>query len=339
MQNILKMPEFDLQLFNGAAAGAAAGGEGASGGGVQGTEGALSKADTNRRSGGSRRSRSGEYANVIFGKQDAAQTGSATDPAAGGNGEGNANKSGFSTTSDALEAKRKAFADLVDGEYKDQFTERTQQIINRRFKEVKGLEDSLSAQKPILDMLLQRYGISDGDMKKLQTAIEEDTGYWQEAADQAGMTVEQYKNLKKLERENAEFLRERQRQAGEQQAQQQFQKWMHEAEGMKGLYTGFDLRAELANPEFQKLLKAGISMQQTYELIHMDEIKAAAAKNAAQATSKQMQANIKAKASRPSENGTSSNSAAIVKNDVHSLSKADRAEAVRRALMGEKISF
>jgi len=108
---------------------------------------------------------------------------------------------------------------------------------------------------------------------------------------------------------------------------------------MKDMYPGFDLRTEIQNRDFQGLLKSGIPVQKAYELVHMEEIKAAAARNAAQTASAQMQANIKAKQSRPSENGTSSQSAVIVKNDVHSLSKADRAEAVRRAMRGEKIRF
>lgn len=329
--------KFDLQLFNdGGAAGAAApAGEGAE----QTSENALAKADTNRSRGSSRRGRSGAYDNVVFGKQDAAD-GATVGSDAGNNAVANGNKSGISTTSDTLEARRKAYQDFVDSpENKDIHTETIQRIIDRRFKEVKGMEQSLSAQKPILDMLMQRYNIADGDMTKLQSAIEEDTSYWQEAADKEGLTVEQYKAMQKLQRENAELQKMRQRQQGEQQAQAQLAKWMQEAEGMKDMYPGFDLRTEIQNREFQGLLKSGIPVQKAYELIHMEEIKQAAARNAAQTASAQMQANLKAKQSRPSENGTSSKSAAIVKNDVHSLSRDDRAEAVRRALRGEKISF
>ena len=328
--------KFDLQLFNdGGAAGAAApAGEGAE----QTSENALAKADTNRSRGSSRRGRSGAYDNVVFGKQDAAD-GAAVGSDAGNNAVANGNKSGVTTTSDTLEARRKAFDDMIGGEYKDIYAEKFQEAFNRRFKEVKGMEQSLSAQKPILDMLMQRYNIADGDMTKLQSAIEEDTSYWQEAADKEGLTVEQFKAMQKLQRENAELQKMRQRQQGEQQAQAQLAKWMQEAEGMKDMYPGFDLRTEIQNREFQGLLKSGIPVQKAYELIHMEEIKQAAARNAAQTASAQMQANLKAKQSRPSENGTSSKSAAIVKNDVHSLSRDDRAEAVRRALRGEKISF
>ena len=338
MRNNINWPKFDLQLFNGAAAGGAAGGEGAAAGAPQASEGTLAKAETNRSRGGSRRGNSGAYDNVVFGKQDAAE-GTDVGSVAGNTAEANGKKSGVTTTSDTLEARRKAFDDMIGGEYKDIYAEKFQEAFNRRFKEVKGMEQSLSDQKPILDMLLQRYNIADGDMKKLMTAIEEDTSYWEEAADKEGLTVEQYRAMQKLQRENAELQKLRQRQQGEQQAQAQLAQWMREAEGMKDMYPGFDLRTEIQNREFQGLLKSGIPVQKAYELIHMDEIKAAAARSAAQTASAQMQANIKSKASRPSENGISSQSAVIVKNDVHNLSKADRAEAVRRAMRGEKIRF
>ena len=337
MRNTYKLPEYDLQLFNGAAAGAAAGGE-AGDGAAQESEGALPKAGTNRVPGSSRRAKTGAYDNVVFGKQGDDPAVEAATRSAAGSSEGNA-KNGVSTTSDALEAKRKAFQDLIEGEYKDQYTESFQKAFNRRFKETKGMEDSLAAQKPIIDMLMQRYKIEGGDMAKLQSAIEEDNSYWEQAAEESGLTVEQYKAMQKLERENAELKAIRQRQAGEQQAQAQLAKWMQEAEGMKDLYPGFDFRAEIGNREFQGLLKAGVPVQKAYELIHMDEIKEATARNAAQTASQQMQAKIKSKAARPSENGTSSQSAVVVKSDVHSLTRADRAEVIRRAQRGEKISF
>ena len=344
MQNTLSaLFKFNLQLFNGGAAGASAGGEGAAAEGTaQVSENALPKADTNRRSGGSRRGRSGAFENVVFGKQDAAGTETTPSSDAGSNqGEGNANKSGVSTTSDTLEAKRAAFEKLIGegGEYRDVFTERTQQIINRRFKDGKLQEQTIADQKPIMDILMQRYNIENGDAKALLKAIEEDNTYWESAAEEHGMTVDQFKKMKQMERESAELHAMRQKRAADEHAQQQLANWMRQAEGLKEMYPGFDFRAEIGNRDFQDLLRAGVSVQQAYELIHMDEIKQAAAKSAAQTASAQMQANLKAKQSRPAENGTNSKTAVIVKNDVSKLTRAERAEIARRAQYGEKITF
>lgn len=343
MRKTTKLLDINLHLFDGAAGGAGSGATAGSAGesAAQSVESNLPKAETNSRRGSSRRSRSGAYDNVVFGKQEEATSSeTATAPVAEGNkGEGNANKSGVSTTSDTLEAKRAAFKELIEGEYKDQYTEMFQQAFNRRFKEVKGLESDLSEQKPIIDMLSQRYNIGDGDMKKLLNAIEQDNAYWEDAAEEAGLTVEQYKAMQKLERENAELKRMRQRQQSEQQAQQRLNAWYAEGEKVKEVYPGFDFRKESENKEFLGLLRANVPVKQAYELIHMEEIKAAAAKSAAQSAGEQMVAKLKTKASRPLENGTSTQSAVIVKNDVSNLSRADRAEIVRRAQRGEKITF
>lgn len=333
-----KLLKIDLTLFDGGAAGAAP--AGGTGGEAQANESALPKAET-KRTGSSRRSRSGELSNVVYGKQDVATSEAETDESsvAGSTGEGNADKSGVSTTSDTLEAKRKAFEELIDGEYRDQYAEKFQQALNRRFKEVKGMENSLNAQKPILDMLMQKYKIGDGDMGKLQAAIENDTQYWESAAEEAGLTVEQYKAMKKLERENAELQRIRQIQQGQEKMQQQMNDWYRQAEAMKELYPSFDLKTETANRDFLGLLRSGLPVQKAYELIHMEEIKEAAARSAAQTAGAQVEARIKAKAARPSENGTSSQSAAIVKNDVHQLTREDRARIARLVQRGETIKF
>jgi hypothetical protein len=340
MRKTYTLPAYDLQLFSdGAAAGGAAAGS-AGDGAAQGAEtGALPKADTKSTRGSSRRGNSGAYDNVVFGKQDAAaETDVTTNSAAGSKGEGNA-KTDVITTSNTLEDNRKAFEELISGEYKDAFTERTQQIIDRRFKESKEMEQTITSQKPIIDMLMQKYRIADGDVSKLQKAIEQDDTYWEKEAEESGLSIEQYKQMQKLERDSAELQRIRQRQQGEQQAQEQLSKWYREAESMKGKYPSFDFRAECQNREFLGLLKAGVGVEHAYRTIHMDEINEATARAAAQTASEQMAANIKAKAARPAENGTSRQSAVIVKSDVHSLSKADRAEIVRRAMRGEKISY
>ncbi len=333
MRNTYTLLDIDLKLFDGAAGAAPAGGEGA-----QGDAGATAKAETNGRSGSSRRSKAGAT-NVVYGiQEDASGTENTNTPVAGENGQA-VSKSGVTTTSNTLEDRRKAFDAMIDGEYKDVFEERFQQAFNRRFKETKGMEQTITSQKPIMDMLMQRYKIEDGDVGKLQTAIEQDDRYWSEAADEAGLTVEQYKAMQKLERENAELKLMRQRQQGEQAAQQKLNQWFAEGEKMKEIYPTFDFKAEAGNRDFMGLLKSGLGVQQAYELIHMEEIKAAAARNAAQTAGEQMKARIQNKASRPSENGTSSQSAVITKSDVHSLSRADRAEIARRAQRGEKIRF
>ena len=341
MRKTYVLPEFDLQLFDSAAAAPSAGETGGAAG-QQAETGALPKADFKQGRGGSRRGRTGEFQNVRFGKQeDAPQAGPAAGSDAGGQDQGKVeeNTSGVTTTSDTLEARRAAFEELIDGEYKDIYAEKFQGAFNRRFREAKGLEQALEAQKPIMDMLMQRYGVADNNVGKLQAALEADEGYWQEAAEEAGMTVDQYLSVQRLERENAQLRQAQQRQQGQQQMQQQLAKWDQEAQQVKALYPAFDFQAETGNRDFIGLLRAGLPVQKAYELVHMEEIKAEAAKAAAKTAGEQMAARIQARNARPAENGTSSQSAVIVKNDVHNLSRAERAEIARRVQRGEQIRF
>lgn len=320
-----------LDLFDGAAGAAASGaGEGA-GSGTQGETQQTSPAAT-------RRGSSGEYSNVKFGKQD--------QPAAAGGQQANhpdageeSKKQGVETTSDTLEDKRKAFRALVDGEYKDQYTEDTQRIIDRRFRETKNLETQLSQQKPILDMLMQRYKIADGDLGKLTQAIENDNAYWSQAAEEAGMSVEQYKQFQKLQRENAQLLQAQRRSQNQQAAEKQLQKWYQEAEAMKADYPDFDLGRESQDPQFLSMLRSGVPVKLAYEVMHMDEIKSTVAQTTAQQTEKQVVEGIRAKGARPAENGTSSQSGFVVKDDPAKWTKKDRAEIVRRVQRGEQIKL
>ena len=322
-----KLLKVDLQLFND---GGAAGAESS-----QATTEGAPKAET-RPSGSSRRSKSGEFDNVVFGKQEGTTADDTTSLDTEGNPTG-AGETDVKTTSDTLEARRKAYNDLINGEYKDLDQERFQQVFDRRFKQVKEMETELEANKEITDMLKSRYGVDD--LAQLKKAFTEDTEYWERVAEEHGMSVEQYQAMQKLEQENAELRAMHQRQIGQEQFQQQIESWYKEADRVKELYPSFDFKAETQNPEFLSLLKHGNSVEHAYKVLHFDELTQNAARAAAQTADAQAQARIKQKASRPSENGVSSKSAVIVKNDVSSLTRKERAEIARRVQRGEKISF
>lgn len=231
---------------------------------------------------------------------------------------------------------RKAEFERMMHEYKDLFTEKTQEIINKRFKETKTLEKQLGDTKPILDTLMAKYGITDGDVTKLTQAIEADDAYWEELADKEGLTVEQYKMKQRLEAENAKLRQMQESIAAQQKTQQIYSQWMQEAEQIKGQYPDFNLETELANPDFVRLIGSGqIDLRTAYEVLHINDIKTGVAKQA--------QANvantIRATGQRPSENGTASQSGVIVKSDVSKLSRQDREEVARRVARGEKIKF
>lgn len=340
---IYKMLDVILSLFDGGAAGGTGNGAGAAApaqgdGSITGGSNATSSAA------GKGKSKSGETQRVLYGKQTApatagvkADAGKDTPPVAG---EGTVDgKPGTATTSDTLEARKKAYREMIEGEFKDLYTEDTQRIINRRFRETQNLEEQLEKSRPVLDLLMQRYGIADGDTAKLMAAVENDDAYWSQAADEAGMSVEQYKQFQKLQRENAALLESARRTQAQQHVQQQLQKWYGEAEQVRQLYPSFDLSAETQNPQFLSMLRAGVPVQHAYEVIHMDDIKAGVAAMQAKATEKQVVDGIRAKGARPAENGTTAQSGFIIKDDVTKLTKQDRANIARQVEMGGTVTF
>ncbi len=325
----IKLLDICLSLFDGDGSGAGAQAAGQTGSGASG--------ESTAAPGNTRRGKSGD-SSVLYGKQANAAEEPGRDKGKDSDA-GREEKQGVTVTSNTLEDRRKAFLDLVNGEYKDVYTEETQRIIDRRFRETKNLEQQVGRYQPVVDMLMQRYKIGDGDVAKLAAAIENDDAYWSEAAEEAGMSVDQYKQFQKLQRENEALRQAQLQQQGQQAAREKLNQWMEEGESLKAVYPDFDLGAESRNPQFLSMLKAGVPVRHAYEVIHMDEIKAGVAQNTAKQTEKQVVDGIRARGARPVENGTLSQSAFTVKDDPGKWSKKDRAEVARRVARGETITL
>lgn len=318
-----------LSLFDG---GAAIGAEGAAATAADQAE-VGTTGEAKARSAAAGRDKSGEE-HVIYGKQ-AQQT--VTDKHVQTQASAPAAEESEQNPTEALEAKRKAFMAMVsgDGQYKEQFDEQVQRIVDRRFKQTKTLEKQLRDNQPLIELLQQRYGIDDADPARLIAAVENDSTFFADAADEAGMSVEQYRQLQNLKVKNAQLLRQQQQRMEDERANAQLQKWYGEAEQVKTLYPSFNLAEESKNPQFLSMLRVGVPVQHAYEVVHMDDIKA----GVAQRTQKQVVDGIRAKGVRPKENGTAAQSGFIVRDDVSKLSRNDRAEIARRVARGEMISF
>ena len=291
------------------------------------------------------RGKSGEYDNVKFGKQPVtADTPNDTGTPAAGE-----KRVGVQSTSSTLEEKRAEYNRLINGEYKDFYTQDTQRIINDRFKSTKAMEKQLEDVGGLLDLLASRYGMTDANAVKLAEAVQSDSAFWEQAADEAGKTVGEFMEglkkdlaMKKLQAENAALTESIRRREGQEAADRQYAMWAEEEQALKAVYPQFDLKTEMENEQFRFLIsniKAPVPLRHAYEVIHRDEINAMIAQAQAMATEQRVVASIRAKGARPDENGTSSQSAFTVKDDVSKLSKKDMAEINRRAMRGEKISF
>lgn len=230
------------------------------------------------------------------------------------------------------------FQKLIKGEYKDAYTKEFQRHFNDRHKDAKATQERLESYQPIIDTLSSRYGITDGDMGKLAQAIESDESLWAEAAEEAGMTVEQFRHVKQIEAENARFKAAQQQNIRQQMAQRQMEVWNGQVEEVRKSYPNFNLEDELNNPGFKAMLRAGASIRNAYEATHLDDIKKSLVASTAQQTTKEVTDNIKAKGMRPTEVG-GSQSGVPLSMDLKNSTKAQRDEWARRAERGETITF
>lgn len=236
------------------------------------------------------------------------------------------------------------FEKLIKGEYKDLYDAKVQDTVKRRLKGAQETADRYQQLTPVLEMLGRKYGIRPDqngayDIAALNKAIEDDDSYYEKEAQEKGLSVEQLKQIRKMERENADLRRQMHEQQTRENASRLYAQWMEQAGQVKSVYPSFRLEAELNNPKFVELLKAGIDVRSAYEVLHKDEIIPAAMQFTAKTVEQKLANKIAAASQRPAENGNSGQGAAIVKSDVSQLTKADRQEIIRRVQRGERISF
>ena len=231
------------------------------------------------------------------------------------------------------------FEALIKGQYKEQYDARVQDTVQKRLKGQKETVDKFNALTPTLELLASKYGVDASDIDALAKAISEDDAYYEQEALERGMSVKELKAFKKMERENADLKAQMQEAQRQEQGKQLYAQWLQQAEAAKAVYPSFDLRAEMNNPKFLDLLRNNIDVRTAYEVVHKDEIIPAAMQFTAQAVESKLAKKIASNGARPSENGMSSQSAAVVKSDVSKLTHKDIDEVARRVARGERVTF
>lgn len=247
----------------------------------------------------------------------------------------------------------KAFEQLINGQYKDQFGKRVEDMFRQRMKGVnRQLQQHEEAQKrfdaaqPIFDILAERYGVDATDMKGLVKAAQEDASFYQQEAMERGMDVKDLMNLRKIQRDNAalqrqvsQFQQNERDRAARQQAYEQAQKWQNDATALQQIYPSFDLDKELQDESFKRMLQSGVPMKAAYTALHADEIMQGAMQFAAQRTEQRVTDSIIAGASRPTENGAGAQGAASPKIDPGKLSDAEIKKINEDVRRGKKVTF
>lgn len=241
---------------------------------------------------------------------------------------------------DASKEDRNAKYEAFIKEHKDLDDARIQKIVRGRLKDAEDTVKKFEKTVPVLELLSKKYGVDASDIDALTKAMDDDNSYFEEEALEKGISVEQLKEFRRMEKENAELRRMRDEQTRRENADRVYAEWTKQAEATKQVYPSFDLETEvMTNPKFVELIRNNIDVRSAYEVTHKDDIIASAMQFAVKEAETKITNRIRANGARPAENGTSSQGASQVKSDVSKLTKAERADIARRVARGEKIDL
>jgi hypothetical protein len=243
------------------------------------------------------------------------------------------------------------FDKLAKGQYKDQFQKRVDAIINKRFGEVKTLQESNTALNALAAKVAARYGVDPTKLQDVESAFDADDAHLQAAAEKAGMSVEALRIQESQRQENfrlqqeAAALRQQAKDAAERQkANDDVARWMSQEAEARKIYPDLSVKAEWNNPDPQKraqfrgMLDAGFDVPTAYKSVHHDELVAKAAQEAEKQTKVKVASDIQARGARPLENGTSGQTATLPAFDASVLTDADHRDMRRRAMAGERFT-
>lgn len=320
-------PAVDLQLFaeGGGDGAAAAGGDGAA-------PAAAEKAASAPAQGKGREAAAAEVDEML---SPAEEPGVEEDAAEGEEQDGAADKS-----STDPETHRKAFGELMRGEYNREFGEMIVQATQKAYDSI------LNEQGPvgrILNALGQKYGTAPGDYEALAAAVEggvvKDDAYYEDMAMKKGISVQLAKEMDALESENAKHRAAEQQRAEAAKMEAIQQEWDAAVERIRAEDPGFDVKTALADPDFAQMLKLGVKMEDAYKARYFDDIMARRTTQTAKTVEKGVEARIRQRGARPAENGTNPGGAAVLKTDVSKLTPQQCEELERRAMRGQIITF
>ena len=244
------------------------------------------------------------------------------------------------------EERRKAFGELLRGEYADL----TEELMQNAVTEATRRLEASPAIKGLMQALQEKYGTDANDLVALTEAVRngavKDDAYYEKLAMEKGVSTKTARELDKLESQNKQLTEQQQliRQMERQREQQariaELQAgWDREAEQLKAQYPDFNMAEVLANPEVEKMMRSGVSMTNAYRSAYFDHIlkqqQAATARQVEQGVVNRMQQ----RNARPGENGTRPGGAVQTKIDVSHMSRKEMEEMEKRVMRGEVITL
>lgn len=205
----------------------------------------------------------------------------------------------------AAAAQRMTWEEIMaDPEY----NAKMQAVVQQRLKGAKQSQKDLQTLQPALEQLAKHYGIAPGDHAALAQAI---------------ATSGQQERRQQLREHLADL---------EQQARQ-----------LKTVFPDFDLRQQLQNPAFARLMApgSGLSLEDAYYALNRQQLQGAAMELAARQTAQKLSNAVASGSARPQEHGVSRQAPSVTAFDYRNASRQEKEALKQRialaAARGEKI--
>ena len=171
--------------------------------------------------------------------------------------------------------------------------------------------------------------------------ILDDDCLYEEEAEEMAMPVEAYKNYKRLQDEHDALEKQKAQYEEEQFLRRHFANLAQQAEEMKKTFPNFDLRTEMENETFRRLVapNSGLDVHSAYFAVHHAELEPQAMAYGIQRAQQQISQTLQANRARPVEGAIKGGQPANVAIDPSKLSRTERQKLLERARRGEKITF
>ena len=231
--------------------------------------------------------------------------------------------------------------ELKKGEFKDLFAKDQQDMVNKRFKNQEDSTKKLEGMQPMLDALMKKAGVQS--VEELSAIVLDDDSLYEEEAEAAGMTVARYKEYQALKQEHEANQQREQENIQEQMRREHFSKLWQQGEEFKKRFPDFDLKTELQNPDFARIVhpSVGGSVEQAYFATHYKEMMPQAMAYGMQRAQEQMSQTIQARQNRPVEGAMrqTGQAQAQVKLNPATMTRAERARVLDMVRRGQEVSF
>ena len=233
--------------------------------------------------------------------------------------------------------QEETFDSLIQGRYKKDFDAAMQKAVRQRVKGMNQYKSQADAMAPIIDQLGALYGIDTSDPRKTDFAalaqrFASDERLYSAEAMERGVSADTLKREYASRAENTSMRRQLQ----EYQLREAFEGMRADfARDVTAVY-GADFESEMQNPDFARLMGAGVPVKTAYEVIHQQEIAQARAQAAANQARENVMKTIQAQGARPQEIGFGAGGGTTVPMKTK-WTRAEVEDMRRRAAMGERV--